>query len=121
MEQQRYETISKYDLSYGAMRDSNALMTPKPSTIKYVQPFSGKTETFIVQTARTEKGDTIFLECVDEGGMVVRLALPPQVTNAIAAQRDSLTSRRRSISAKLVAKGRKERGELPGFLRKQTK
>ena len=50
---------------------------------------------------------------------VVRLALPPKVANAIASQRDSLTSRRRSSASRASAKTRRERGELPGFIRKR--
>jgi len=43
-----------------------ALFT-KPSTVKNVQIITGKTETFVVETARHEElGDTIFIECMDE-------------------------------------------------------
>ena len=71
----------------------------------------------MVETARHEElGDTIFIECMDETG-VTRLALPPRVANAIAAQRDSLTACRRSNAAKALAQARKERGELPGFMK----
>jgi hypothetical protein len=43
-----------------------ALFT-KPSTAKSVQIITGKTETFVVETARHEElGDTIFIECMDE-------------------------------------------------------
>jgi hypothetical protein len=72
----------------------------------------------VVETGRDDErgGDFIFIECVDETG-VTRLALPPRVANVIAAQRDSLTTRRRSIAGKRLAKERKDRGELPGFLR----
>src|SRR5262249_40738589 len=63
-----------------------------------------------------ELGDTIFIECMDELG-VTRMALPPRVANAIAAQRDSLTTRRRSRVAKALAQARKERGEVPGFMK----
>jgi hypothetical protein len=57
---------------------------------------------------------------MDESG-VVRLALPPKVANVIASQRDSLSARRRSIAARRVAQERKERGELPGFMRARGK
>lgn len=93
-----------------------ALFT-KPSTIRNVQAITGRAETFVVETARHEElGDYVFVECVDETG-VIRLCLPPKVANAIAAQRESLTSRRRSIASKAVAKARKDRGELPGFMK----
>ena len=51
------------------------------------ETLSGKSETFIVQTCRFEDqgGDFIFVQCVDESG-VIRLALPPKVANAIEGQ-----------------------------------
>ena len=108
-------TIQKYDRIRGGMQGV-ALFT-KPSTIRNIQTITGRAETFVVETSRHEElGDYIFVECVDENG-VVRLCLPPKVANAIASQRDSLTSRRRSIASKATAKARKDRGELPGFMR----
>lgn len=110
-------SISKYDRLYGSSKQVG--MMTKPSTIKLVESVTGRSETFIVQTARHEDGDRIFVECVDENGSVIRLALPFKVANAIAAQRDSLTARRRSIASKAQAKARKDRGELPGFMKKR--
>jgi hypothetical protein len=112
-------SISKYDRVYGGLHGV-ALFT-KPSTVKTVQFVTGKTETFVIQTARHhELGDHIFIECMDEAG-VVRLALPPRVANAIAAQRENLTARRRRIASKASAKSRMERGDLPNFMRKRAK
>jgi hypothetical protein len=106
----------KYDRLYGGMLDGGAIFT-KPSTVKVVQPLTGKAETFIVQTARHEElGDHVFIEAIDESG-VVRLALPPKVANALASHRDSLTKRRRSIASRAQMKSRMERGGLPGFMR----
>jgi len=52
--------------------------------------------TIKLETARREElGDTIFIEMMNDQG-VTRKALPPRVANAIAAQRDSLTARRRT-------------------------
>jgi hypothetical protein len=108
-------TISKYDRLYGGMRD--VCLRTKPSTIKNVE-MTGRAETFVVETMRhSEYGDYIFIECMDENG-VIRLALPPRVANAIASQRDSLTARRRSIASKAVAKQRMEQGEVP-FMKKK--
>ena len=110
-------TVAKYDRVRGGL-EGVALFT-KPSTIKNVQIITGKTETFVVETARHgELGDTIFIECMDEDG-VTRLALPPKVAEAIARQRDSLTTRSRSRAAKAIAQERKERGEVP-FMRKSA-
>lgn len=94
--------ISKYDRLYGGLHE--VTLHTKPSTIKNVQ-FTGRTSTYIVETKRSEDGDYIFVECMDETG-VIRLALPPRVSNAIAAERDGLTRRRRSISSKAVMKKR---------------
>jgi hypothetical protein len=110
--------ISKYDRVYGGLQGV-ALFT-KTTTVKNVQLLTGKTETFVIQTARdNELGDHVFIECMDDSG-VIRLALPPKVANAIASQRDNLTARRRSIAGKASARSRMERGELPGFMRKKT-
>jgi hypothetical protein len=74
--------------------------------VKSVQIITGKTETFLVETARHEElGDTVFIEMMDDQG-VTRMALPPRVANAIAAQRDSLTTRRRSRAAKALTQAK---------------
>jgi len=112
-------TISKYDRVYGGLQGVS--LFTKPSTVKHVQYLTGRTETFVIQTARHEElGDFVFIECMDESG-VTRLALPPKVANLIASQRDSLTTRRRSIAGKRIAKERADRGELPGFMRSKKK
>jgi hypothetical protein len=109
-------TVSKYDRVRGGL-EGVAIFT-KPSTVKNVQIITGKTETFVVETARHgELGDTIFIECMDEIG-ITRIALPPRVSSAIMRQRDALTAKIRSRSAKEVAQARKDRGELPGFMKK---
>ena len=111
--------LSKYDRLYGGLHDVG--LSSKPSTVKNVQTITGKSETFVVQTIRHhEYGDYVFIECMDETG-VVRLALPPKVTNLIASQRDSLTKRRRSISSKAAMKVRKEAGEVLGFAKRKEK
>ena len=114
--QQAYDTIDKYDRIYGGLHDVS--LFTKPSTIKNVQAITGRTETFVIQTCRHEHyGDFIFMECMDERG-VVRLALPPKVANAIASQRDSLTKRRRSIASKASIKARMDAGEVLSFKKK---
>lgn len=111
-------SISKYDRIYSRLHD--VCLRTKPSTIQNIESITGRTETFIIETKRHEElGDFIFVQCIDENSVPVRLALPPKVANAIASQRDSLTARRRSIASKAVAKQRMERGELPGFMRKR--
>ncbi len=113
------DTVQKYDRVRGGL-EGVALFT-KPSTVKNVQIITGKSETFVVETARHEElGDTIFIECMDEVG-VTRLALPPRVANAIAAQRDSLTARWRSRAAKAKAKARKDAGIVPFAKKEEVK
>jgi hypothetical protein len=114
-------TVPAYDRLYGSAKLAG-MMTP-PATIKISEPITGRTITFVVQTARIEDpdtnkiGDRVFLECVDENLKVTRLAIPPKVTEAIARQHDTLTARRRSIASRLAAKDRMDRGEVPGFMR----
>lgn len=111
-------TLSKYDRLYGGLQDVS--LFAKPSTVKTVQPMTGKTDTFVVQTCRHEDtGDYIFIECMDESG-VVRLALPPKVASLIASQRDALTKRRRSISSRRTMRARMAAGEVLGFAEKRA-
>ncbi|MGD0135267.1 MAG: hypothetical protein ABSE57_24740 [Bryobacteraceae bacterium] len=113
--------ISRYDRQRGGLQQGNALFVPRPATIKNTEPITGETETFVIETARhEEQGDYIFIERLDKSGTAIRIVLPPRVANAIAAQRDSLTKRRRSITSRAAAKSRMERGELPGFMRKRA-
>lgn len=116
-------TVAKYDRIRGGLH--GVAMFTKPSTIKNVEVVTGRAETFIIETARHElrtgeegqMGDTIFIECMDETG-VTRLALPPRVANAIAAQRESLTTRRRSAAGRARAEADRLAGKVPGFMRK---
>jgi hypothetical protein len=75
-------TISRYDRTRGNL-EGVALFT-KPTTCRSVETLTGKAVTYLVETARLEDGDTIFIESIDDTG-VTRLALPPRVANAIAA------------------------------------
>jgi len=111
------QTISKYDRLYSGMKEVG-LMT-KPSTIKVVQALTGRAETFIIQTGRDERGDYIFVEMIDETGSVIRIAIPPKGANAIAAQRASLTTRKRSVASKARMKERMAQGWKPNFQKKQ--
>lgn len=110
--------VHKYDRMYGNLLDVS--IHTKPSTVKIVQPITGRAETFIVQTLRHEdNGDYIFVECADESGLM-RLVLPPKVANAIAAQRDSLTKRRRSIASRAAMRNRMASGEVIGFKKRKV-
>jgi hypothetical protein len=101
---------------YGNLLDVS--IHTKPSTVKVVQPLTGRAETFIIQTLRHEdNGDYIFIECADENGLV-RLVLPPKVANAVASQRESLTKRRRSIASRTSMRSRIAGGYVPTFKKK---
>lgn len=96
-----YQTTPHFDRLRRDLLDVG--LATRPSTHVNVQPLTGKSETFIVQTVRhEERGDFIFVECMDGDG-VTRLAIPPKVANSIASQRDSLTARRRSQAGKRLA------------------
>ena len=107
-----------FDRMLGALHGLPDVSSTKPSTIRAVTPLVGASQLFIVQTYRQrETGDTIFIEYVNEG-KTVRIAIPPPVADAIARQREALVSKSRSKAAKRVAQDRKDRGEVPGFMRK---
>ena len=110
-----------FDRLLGALHGLPDITSVKPATLRTVTPILGTSQLYIVQTYRqANAGDTIFLECTSKDG-TVRLALPPPVADAIARQRDALTAKSRSKSAKRVAQERKERGEIPGFMRGKSK
>lgn len=93
-----YETISPYDRLRGNLKD--VATTTKPTTIQEIESITGRAVTYIVVTYRTDQGDYVFLEYVDQNREVIRVPIPPRVANAIASQRASLTTRRRSAAAK---------------------
>lgn len=115
---EQYETLTKYDRVYAGLLGGNNLLT-KATTIEEVQNLTGETETFIVQTVRSQTGDYIVIKFMDKEG-VKRLVLPPRVANTIQRQHDALTSRSRSVKSKAAMRERMGRGELPGFLQKKA-
>jgi hypothetical protein len=115
----QYRTIDKFDRLMGALVGLPDVTHTKPTTCAVVSPLIGEAQTFIIQTYRQrEVGDTIFLQYVDGEGSV-RIAIPPEVADAIARQRDALTSKVRKRVARDQAAARKARGERPAFLKKK--
>jgi len=110
---QVYQTISKFDRTHASLQEV-ALWT-QPTTIKHVN-FAGKAESFIIQTARHESGDTIFIECLDETG-TTRIPLPPRVAKVIHSHYAALTRRSRKRAASIQADKRKAEGIEPGFMK----
>lgn len=109
-------TISEFDRLVGALEGLPDVVKSKPTTVRAMLPLIGIARSFIVQTYRQrDKGDTIFLETVGAEG-TIRLAIPPQVADAIARQREALTGKVRSKVAKQAMADRMARGEKPAFL-----
>ena len=52
--------VSNYDRSYGSYHDSQFIHLP-PRTVKSTD-LLGRSETFIVETFRTDDGDVVFIE-----------------------------------------------------------
>jgi hypothetical protein len=114
---QQYRSVDKFDRMMGAMVNLPDVTHTKPSTVVAVSPLIGEAQTFILQTFRqADIGDTIFLQYMD-GDSKVRLAIPPKAADAIARQRDALTTKVRKKVAKEQAQARKARGERPAFLK----
>jgi hypothetical protein len=104
-----------YDRKIGALVGLPDVVSVKPATLRSVEPLIGSSETFIIQTFRSkEAGDTIFIERTSAAGHV-RLVLPPNVADAIARQRDALTGRVRSTSARERMRERMAAGWKPNF------
>jgi hypothetical protein len=120
-ETQTTSVVSEFDRLVGALEGLPDVTKSKPTTVRAMMPLIGIARSYIVQTYRQkDRGDTIFLETVGSEG-AIRIAIPPQVAEAIARQRDALTGKVRSKNAKRVMADRMARGEKPAFLVKQKK
>jgi hypothetical protein len=94
-EPKEYKITDKFDRMLGGLHNLPDVISTKPSTVVAVLPLIGQAQTYIIQTLRQrEKGDTIFVQYVDDRGSV-RLVIPPAAAEAIARQRDSLTTKAR--------------------------
>lgn len=110
-----------FDRTIRSLRGLPDTISVQPSTIRAHSKVLELSQTFIVQTFRQkEQGDTVFIEYIGAEGSL-RLALPPDVADVIARQRDALTSKSRKKAAKASAADRKARGIEPGFLKKKPK
>lgn len=104
------------------------VLRTKPTTVQIIIPMVGSVQTFNVLTLRQQdfrEDDngkqvaeppefTLLIEQTSKHG-VVRMVLPPKVTDAIIRQRDALTGLARKRSAKRVAADRKARGVKPSM------
>lgn len=110
-------TRSKFDRDVAGLMGGNNL-TVKATTVENIA-FGGEAETFIIQTVRDEKGDNIIIK-YGEGNSLMRLILPPKAAAVIARQKDAITAKSRRNTGRASAQARKDRGELPGFMKKQS-
>ena len=116
MSERSPELPDAYDAKRDKLDGLPDVVRTKPTTIRVTNPY-GRSETWILESFRQSKvGDTIFLE-VATGEGNLRLAIPPEISKAIARQRDALTGKSRSKAAKAEAARRQEEGITPGFLK----
>jgi len=105
--------VDYFDRVSGNLQDLPDVVRTRPSTRTLTLPLVGATHTYICQTYRqAREGDTIFLQCIS-GGETVRLALPPQVADLIATQRESLTRQSRRKAGREKMKKRMDEGFVP--------
>lgn len=117
MSEPQYKSPDKFDRLHGSLASLPDVSSVKPPTVVSSTPLIGATQTFIIQTMRQkERGDWVFVQYVDDQG-AVRLVIPPEAADAIARQRDSLTSKSRKRAAKARAQADKAAGKVPGFMR----
>ncbi len=113
--------MDKFDKVIGSLEGLPDTVKTLPATIITTMPLIGSSQTFIVQTFRQkESGDTIFIQYLDESGSM-RIVVPPRVAEAIARQREVLTTKNRKKSAREVAANRKALGIRPAFLKGKKK
>lgn len=97
-----------YSRELDRLRSNPAGVETRRSSIE-VKDLLGNTETWIIHTIRTEKGETVFIQRVGaEGGS--RFFLPTAVTSAIAAQRQQVTTKNRRRGARQAVETKREKG-----------
>jgi hypothetical protein len=110
-----------FDKTWASLQGVPDVSIGQPTTIRTTSAVKELPQTYIVQTARhRELGDFAFVEFMSAEG-TVRIVLPPKVTDAIARQRDALTTKTRKRVAKEQAAKRKAAGIVPGFMRQKPK
>jgi hypothetical protein len=91
----------------------------KATTVRAFSKVLERSQTFIIQTYREkDAGDTVFVEYIGVEGSV-RIVLPTVVADVIARQRDALTDKSRSKSAKAAMATRVAQGFVPNFKKKK--
>lgn len=117
--EQEPQAPTRFERMLASMKENQAAVKTQAVTKSVVPPMGvGGTQTFIIQSARLEGKDTVFLQ-VFGNDVKVQLVLPPEVTRTMARQRDSLTNQTRKRAAQASAQERKDAGIEPAFLRKK--
>lgn len=118
---------SSFDRAIGSLDGLPGVSSTRPTTVRSTTTLIGSAQTFIIQTYRqreepagdsqpSRSQDYVFIEYIGAEGSL-RLVLPPEAALTIARQRQALTDRARSRSAKASAADRKRRGIKPaGFM-----
>ena len=108
-----------FDRMIGALDGLPDVTTTRPSTVQSITPMIGRSQTFVIQTYRQrDTGDYVFLQLVDAEGRA-RLVIPPAAADAIARQRDAITTLVRRRQGKANAANRAAQGLAPAFLTKR--
>lgn len=123
----------EFDRLLGNLTGLPGVTSTRESTITVTPPLGiGGSRTFIVQTYRQRDEmpvgatavvparDTIFLQCIGRD-VSFRVALPAEIANAIARQRDALATKSRVKAGKARAARDKAEGKVPGFMRGKRK
>ena len=111
----RDEQPDAFDRAYGV---AQGFPHTRESTITVANVMGiGGVRQYIVQTFRVpEHGDSVFITITGPEGLT-RVHLPAKVSNAIAAQRDALSTQSRVRAGRARAAADKAAGKVPGFLR----
>jgi len=74
----------------------------------------GNAETWVITTFRLDGGEEVFLQRIDASATPIRIVLPPEVTAAMARQRDRATTANRKRGARAAVATRIARGDTLG-------
>lgn len=88
-----------FDKLIGLIDGTPGTRKARPTTVTSIQPILGDSQTYVVQTYKTEDGFFGFVQMVDRAGGA-RFVLPPKVMNAIYRQREALVKASRSARQK---------------------
>lgn len=107
-----------YDRAYG---QAMGFLHTRPTTLTAANVMGvGGARSYIIQSFRVdEAGEVVFIQITGPEGLT-RVHLPPMVTQAIARQREALTTMSRSRAGKARAAADKAAGIKPGFMRPGT-